>query len=508
MLVILDGWGIREETEGNAVLSAATPFLDGLAATYPSTRLNCMGKAVGLPGNIMGNSEVGHLNIGAGRIVYQDLLRIDRAIEDRSFMENSALNGVMSAVKSGETSLHLMGLVSDGGVHSQLSHLLTLLKMARSNGLSKVFVHAILDGRDTPPQSGAQYLDTLQNYIKDNDFGKIATVCGRYYAMDRDKRWERVQKAYALFTRGTGVKAKDAVAAVREAYAAGETDEFVSPIVMTGNTGRPVGSVRNGDGVIFFNFRADRAREITRAFTEDAFSGFDRGPMPELCHYVCMTEYDATIPAEVAFKPNRSMPNIAGELFSQLGLTQFRCAETEKYAHVTFFFNGGREKPFEGEDRQIIPSPKVKTYDMQPEMSAEQVCDEVLKRLDSGKYDVVICNFANPDMVGHTGVLDAAVTACKTVDACVGKVVNKVKELGGSCVVMADHGNFERMWDLKNDMPHTAHTVGDVPLIVIDEEFKDRKMAQGGKLADVVPTMLEVMGLEKPKEMTGKSLLR
>lgn len=507
MLIILDGWGIREETEGNAVLSAATPFLDGLAVTYPSTRLNCMGKAVGLPGGIMGNSEVGHLNIGAGRIVYQDLLRIDRAIEDRSFMENSALNGVMSAVKSGETALHFMGLVSDGGVHSQLSHLLTLLEMARSKGLSKVFVHAILDGRDTPPQSGVQYLDTLQNYIKDNDFGKIATVCGRYYAMDRDKRWERVQKAYALFTLGTGAKAKDAVAAVKKAYAAGETDEFVSPIVMTGNTGRPVGPVRNGDGVIFFNFRADRAREITRAFTEDAFEGFDRGPVPELCHYVCMTEYDEVFDLPVAFTPVH-LDKILGETISQEGLRQLRIAETEKYAHVTYFFNGGEEEPFPGEERCLIPSPRdVTTYDLKPEMSAPEVTREVLARIAADQYQFIVLNFANMDMVGHTGVMAAAVKACETVDNCVKRIVAALKDKGWAALVTADHGNAEKMM-AEDGSPYTAHTLGQVRCILVDDDRRAAKLRDEGSLCDIAPTLLEVMGLSQPEEMTGRSLIK
>ena len=412
----------------------------------------------------------------------------------------------MDHVLEKKSKLHLMGLCSDIGVHSLLGHLYGLLELAKRKGLREVYLHAFTDGRDSPPTSGAGYLKDIEAKMGEIGVGKIASVMGRFYAMDRDKRWDRVQIAYECMTQGVGNKAGDVAEAMKATYARDETDEFVMPTNIVDADGKPLALVESDDSVIFFNFRGDRPREITRAFVDSLFDDFERGDQIKV-HYVCMTEYDATIPAKVAFPPTRQMPNIAGELFSQLGLTQFRCAETEKYAHVTFFFNGGREEPFEGEDRQIIPSPKVKTYDMQPEMSADEVCEEILKRLDSDKYDVVICNFANPDMVGHTGVLDAAVTACKTVDACVGKVVDKVKAIGGSCVILADHGNFERMWDFENDMPYTAHTVGDVPFIIVDEEFKNRKMAEGGRLADVVPTMLEVMGIDKPEEMTGKSLL-
>ena len=506
MLIILDGWGIREESEGNAVLLADTPFLDELESSYPSTRLNCMGKAVGLPDGIMGNSEVGHLNIGAGRVVFQDLLRIDRAIEDRSFMENSALNGVMSAVKSGETALHLIGLVSDGGVHSQLSHLLTLLDMAKSRGLNKVFVHAILDGRDTPPQSGVQYLNTLQNHINDNNFGKIATVCGRYFAMDRDKRWDRIQKAFALYTLGSGTKTKDPLAAVQEAYAKGETDEFVSPIVMTGNTGRAVGPVRNGDGVIFFNFRADRAREIARAFTESDFTGFERERVPELCHYVCMTLYDEAFALPVAFKPVH-LDNILGETISQEGLRQLRIAETEKYAHVTYFFNGGEEEPFPKEDRALIPSPRdVATYDLKPEMSAPEVTREVLERIASDQYQFIVLNFANMDMVGHTGDMDAAMKACTTVDRNVKEIITALQAKGWAALVTADHGNAEKM-TAEDGSPHTAHTLGQVRCILVDDERSSVQLREGS-LCDIAPTILEIMGLKQPAEMTGKSLIK
>ena len=510
VMIIRDGWGYNprpEEDAYNSIKLAKPPVDAKLMAEYPTCLVRTYGEDVGLPEGTMGNSEVGHQNIGAGRVVYQDSVRISVAIREGEFFENPALNAAMDNVLEKNSKLHLMGLCSDIGVHSLLNHLYGLLELAKSKGVSEVYLHAFMDGRDSPPNSGAGYLKDIEAKMAEIGVGRIATVMGRFYAMDRDKRWERVQQAYDCLTQGIGGKAARAAEAIAASYKKDETDEFVVPLNITDADGKPLALVEDDDSVIFFNFRGDRPREITRAFVDDPFDGFERAAHPKV-HYVCMTQYDASIQTAVAFPPNRVMPNIAGELFSQLGLTQFRCAETEKYAHVTFFFNGGREAPFEGEDRQIVPSPKVKTYDMQPEMSAEQVCEEILKRLDANAHDVIICNFANPDMVGHTGVLDAAITACKTVDACVGRVVDKVKELGGSAVILADHGNFERMWDFKNDMPHTAHTIGDVPFIIVDEEFKNRKLAEGGKLADVVPTMLEVMGLEKPQEMTGNSLLR
>ncbi|MHC4290676.1 MAG: 2,3-bisphosphoglycerate-independent phosphoglycerate mutase [Planctomycetota bacterium] len=510
VMIIRDGWGYNprpEEDAYNSIKLAKPPVDAKLMAEYPNCLVRTYGEDVGLPEGTMGNSEVGHQNIGAGRVVYQDSVRISVAIREGEFFENPALNAAMDNVLEKNSKLHLMGLCSDIGVHSLLNHLYGLLELAKSKGVSEVYLHAFMDGRDSPPNSGAGYLKDIEAKMAEIGVGRIATVMGRFYAMDRDKRWERVQQAYDCLTQGIGGKAARAAEAIAASYKKDETDEFVVPLNITDADGKPLALVEDDDSVIFFNFRGDRPREITRAFVDDPFDGFERAAHPKV-HYVCMTEYDASIKTAVAFPPNRVMPNIAGELFSQLGLTQFRCAETEKYAHVTFFFNGGREAPFEGEDRQIVPSPKVKTYDMQPEMSAEQVCEEILKRLDANAHDVIICNFANPDMVGHTGVLEAAITACKTVDACVGRVVDKVKELGGSAVILADHGNFERMWDFKNDMPHTAHTIGDVPFIIVDEEFKNRKLAEGGKLADVVPTMLEVMGLEKPQEMTGNSLLR
>jgi 2,3-bisphosphoglycerate-independent phosphoglycerate mutase len=508
-MIIRDGWGYNPNPEEDAfnTIKLVNPPVDGkLMADYPNCLVRTYGEDVGLPDGTMGNSEVGHQNIGAGRVVYQDSVRITLSIREGEFFKNDVLNAALDNVVEKSSKLHLMGLCSDIGVHSLLGHLYGLLEMAKQKGITEVYLHAFTDGRDSPPTSGAGYLQEIEDKMAEIGVGKIASISGRFYAMDRDKRWERVEEAYKCLTEGIGAGAATAAEAMKETYAKDETDEFVVPTNITNADGSPLALVEDDDSVIFFNFRGDRPRELTRAFLDNPFDGFERAVQPKV-HYVCLTQYDATIESAVAYPPNRDMPNIAGELFSQLGLTQFRCAETEKYAHVTFFFNGGREEPFDGEDRQIVASPKVKTYDLQPEMSANEVCDVILERLDTNNYDVVICNFANPDMVGHTGVLEAAKVACKTVDECVGKVVDKVQSLGGSCVILADHGNFERMWDFENDMPYTAHTVGDVPLIVVDEEFKNRKMAEGGKLADVVPTMLEVMGLEKPEDMTGKSLL-
>ena len=505
MLIILDGWGIRAEKKGNAVVQADTPFLDKLPTVYPHSLLNCMGESVGLPAGIMGNSEVGHLNIGAGRVVYQDLLRIDHAIADGTFLQNEALNQVMSAIQSRETALHLMGLVSDGGVHSQLTHLLALLDMARIKGLKKVFVHAILDGRDTPPHSGSGYIDTLQQHIDKHGFGKLATICGRYYAMDRDKRWDRIQEAFLLYIQGSGTAALDPAAAIQQAYAKGETDEFVKPIVLTDADSRPVATVGDGDGLIFFNFRADRAREITRAFTDPQFDGFTRDVLPNLCNFVCMTQYDESLTLPVAFQPTH-MRNILGEVVSKHGLEQLRIAETEKYAHVTYFFNGGEEHPFDGEDRCLIPSPRdVATYDHKPEMSAPEVTKEVLKRIASDQYRFIVLNFANMDMVGHTGVMEAAEKACTVVDGCVREIVSALQSKGWAALVTADHGNAEKMID-DDGGPHTAHTLGQVCFILVDDERRNAAL-RDGSLCDIAPTILEIMGLSQPQEMTGKSLL-
>ncbi len=505
LLIILDGWGISARPEGNAVHLAQTPCLDELKNTFPVTRLSCSGEAVGLPEGIMGNSEVGHLNIGAGRVVHQDLLRIDKAIADGSFFANQVLNSVMAKVKANGTTLHIMGLVSDGGVHSQLDHLLALLAMFRQKDVSKVCIHAILDGRDTAPDSGAGFLRRLMDHIHSNNLGAIATVCGRFYAMDRDSRWDRIQKAYSLFTRGDGIHAKDPVKAVERAYARNETDEFVHPIVIIGPDGNPLGTVRDGDGIIFFNFRADRARQITRVFTEPGFELFKRDPFPILCEFVCMALYDEDFRLPIAFPPVH-LKEILGEVISRQGLCQLRIAETEKYAHVTYFFNGGEEKPFPLEDRCLIPSPRdVPTYDLKPEMSADLVTAEILSRLRSEKYDFIVLNFANMDMVGHTGVLEAAIRACEAVDRCLGKIVLQVKSQGGIALITADHGNSERMIDEKGQV-FTAHTLNPVPLILVDEVRRHARL-NSGRLGDIAPTILQIMGIEKPKQMTGVSLL-
>jgi len=505
LLMILDGWGIGSAGAGNAVQLARTPFLDKLAASYPTTRLQCAGPAVGLPEGIMGNSEVGHLNIGAGRIVYQDLLRIDRAIADGSFFRNEVLTTVMSAVGERGSALHLLGLVSDGGVHSQLDHLLALVDMACQNGLERVFIHAILDGRDTPPDSGVGYLTRLRKHLDAVGCGKIATVCGRYYAMDRDSRWERIEKAYRLYAQGKGRTVRDPIAAVTDSYLREESDEFVRPIVVTDGNHAPLTMVSEGDGVIFFNFRADRAREITRAFTVPDFDGFHREVVPNLCGYVCMTRYDEKLTLPVAYPPVL-LTGLLGEIISLKGLRQLRIAETEKYAHVTYFFNGGEEEPFEFEDRCLIPSPReVATYDLKPEMSAAEVTAALIERLTSNPYDLIVLNFANMDMVGHTGILGAAVKACETVDRCVRQIVERVTGLGGITIITADHGNSEKMIDERGGA-HTAHTLNQVPFILVDDSRRDADL-RPGVLADIAPTILDIMGVEKPPQMTGTSLL-
>jgi 2,3-bisphosphoglycerate-independent phosphoglycerate mutase len=506
MLIILDGWGARDDNHGNAVAQAATPNLNQLHMQYPCSLLTTFGNAVGLPDGIMGNSEVGHLNIGAGRIVYQDLLRIDQAIADGRFFDNTAIIQLIQTVQKAGSTLHLMGLVSDGGVHSQLTHLLALLDLAVEKQIKQVAVHAIMDGRDTPPTGGADYLQTVQSHLDKIGSGFIASICGRYFAMDRDKRWDRIEKAFRLYTRGEGISEKNALTAIQNAYRKNETDEFIKPIIITDANGAPRGQVKDGDGILFFNFRADRAREITRAFTDQTFNAFDRDPWPDLCGYTCMTLYDAEFTLPIAFEP-KSMQNILGQVVSDTGLKQLRIAETEKYAHVTYFFSGGREEPFPGEDRRLIPSPReVATYDQKPEMSAIEVTQEVLKRLDSDAYDLIILNFANMDMVGHTGDLTAAVKACETVDRCVGQIVAKLQEKQWSAMITADHGNAEKMID-DDGNPHTAHTVGRVNCILVDDDLKG-KVLQDGALCDIAPTLLQIMGLPQPQEMTGSSLLK
>ncbi|MDM8552280.1 2,3-bisphosphoglycerate-independent phosphoglycerate mutase, partial [Desulfobacterales bacterium HSG2] len=438
---------------------------------------------------------------------YQDLLRIDMAIRDETFFQNEALNSVISKVITNDSALHLMGLVSDGGVHSQLKHLFALLDMTRRKGLKRVYVHAILDGRDTPPDSGAGYIRDLQEFMRANKSGDIASICGRFYAMDRDTRWERVEKAFHLYTKGEGHREKVPVEAVENAYLRGETDEFVKPVVMTREDEKPVGIIQDGDGLIFFNFRADRAREITSAFTDPDFEFFKREPLPKFCEYVCMTLYSERFTLSLVFPPVH-MDGTFGEVVSRGGLRQLRIAETEKYAHVTYFFNGGEEKPFPLEERCLIPSPReVPTYDLKPEMSAPQVTDEVISRLQSETYSVIVLNFANMDMVGHTGVLDAAIRACKTVDACVEKIVAQVRARGGVVLITADHGNSEKMID-ENGQVHTAHTTHPVPFILVDDSRKDAGLRSDGILGDIAPTLLDIMGIDKPEQMTGTSLIK
>ena len=508
VLIVRDGWGYNpnpEEDKYNAVRCADTPVDDMLMAEYPNCLIHSSGGDVGLPDGTMGNSEVGHQNIGAGRIVPQESVRISRAIRDGSFFENEEFQNLVKFVKNNNGKMHVMGLCSDIGVHSLLDHLYGLLELAKRNGVNDVFIHAFTDGRDSPPNSGAGYIADIQKKAQEIGVGTIASVMGRFYAMDRDSRWDRVQKAYECMRIGKGIKADTAAEAVAKSYEKEVTDEFIEPTCIVNNENEPIATVDNGDGVVFFNFRGDRPREITRAFIEPDFKEFVRTTRANI-YYVCMTEYDATLPAPVAFPKPPKMKNILGAYWGSLGLKQFRCAETEKYAHVTFFFNDYTEKPFKGEDRQIVPSPRIRTYDLKPEMSAYEVTDVVLQRLDMNKYDVVVVNFANPDMVGHTGVLEAAIKAAEAVDECVGRVLDKVKNLGGRAIITADHGNFEKMWDSEKNQPHTAHTVSDVPFIVFDERYKNKKLRQGGRLADVGPTLLEMMGLPQPEEMTGKSL--
>jgi 2,3-bisphosphoglycerate-independent phosphoglycerate mutase len=502
-LVILDGWGINPSCVHNAVCLARTPRLDALLQHWPHTRLRASGLDVGLPDGQMGNSEVGHLNIGAGRIVYQDLTRIGRSIEEGDFFRNPVLTEVMAKVRQRQGTLHLMGLLSDGGVHSHLSHVFALVELARQQGIRDLCIHAFLDGRDTPPQSGAGYLADLERELARQGLGRVVTVLGRYWAMDRDNRWDRVERAYAAMVEGTGPQFADSAAAITAAYQAGQTDEFVEPCRV--GDGPDGGLVGDDDGIIFFNFRADRAREITRAFTETGFHGFDRQRPPQLAGFVCLTEYDATFELPVAFPPE-TYPNILGEVVAAAGRRQLRIAETEKYAHVTFFFNGGREKPFADEDRVLIPSPReVATYDLKPEMSAPEVAAEMVRRVESGKYDLIILNFANPDMVGHTGVEAAAVRAMETVDAYAGKVVDAVLAAGGCLLITADHGNCEQMVDGQG-APHTAHTSNPVPLILVDPS-RPGAVLRPGRLADLAPTILELMDLPAPAEMTGRSLI-
>lgn len=500
--MILDGFGLNPKKEHNAVAIGNTPVLDSLMRDYPFVQGNASGMAVGLPDGQMGNSEVGHLNMGAGRIVYQELTRITKAIADGDFFENEALKAAFAQAKG--HSLHLMGLVSDGGVHSHITHIYGLLEMAKREGVDQVYVHCFLDGRDTPPTSGKEYVAQLEAKMAELGVGAVASVMGRYYAMDRDNRWDRVELAYRAIAHADGVKATSATEAIAASYADEKTDEFVLPTVIV-KDGAPIGQVKDGDACIFFNFRPDRAREMSRVFCMDEFDGFERGSRLQT-KFVTFTEYDVTIPnKEVAFKPVK-ITKTFGEFLAEKGLTQARMAETEKYAHVTFFFNGGVEEPNPGEDRILVKSPKVATYDLQPEMSAFEVADRLVEAITGGKYDVIIVNFANPDMVGHTGVEEAAIKAVEAIDSCVGRAVEALKSVDGQMFLCADHGNVEQLVDYENGEAFTAHTTNPVPFVLVNADPKFG-LREGGCLADIAPTLIELMGLEQPIEMTGKSLL-
>lgn len=498
LLCIMDGFGKNESTYGNAIAAAKKPNLDKIVSENPMTFIGASGLDVGLPDGQMGNSEVGHTNIGAGRVVYQELTRITKSIQDGDFFTNEALVGAMENCKKNSSALHLMGLMSDGGVHSHNTHLYGIMELAKRSGVDKVYIHCFMDGRDVPPTSGKDYLAELYKKCDEIGVGEIATVMGRYYAMDRDNRWERVVKAYKAMTEGEGVKFDCACKMMEESYANDVTDEFIVPAVS-----EKAVPVKDNDSIVFFNFRPDRAREITRAFVDPAFSGFEREQLKGL-YYVCMTQYDATMPnVHVAFKPE-TLENTFGKYISDKGLKQLRIAETEKYAHVTFFFNGGVEKQYPGEDRILVKSPAVATYDLQPEMSAYEVTDKLLAAIDSDKYDAIILNYANCDMVGHTGVFDAAVKAVEAVDTCVGKIVDAVAAKGGVTLITADHGNADKMYEADGS-PFTAHTTNPVPFIVVGYPCELR---EGGRLCDIAPTMLKIMGLEQPKEMTGVSIIK
>ena len=501
VLLILDGWGINQQVDGNAVLMANTPVIDRLLSNYPNTTLEASGESVGLPDGLMGNSEVGHLNLGSGRVVYQDITRINKSIKDGDLFSNEKLSSALAHVLKNGSSLHMMGLLSDGGVHSHIDHLFSLLEMANKAGLDRVFVHAFLDGRDVPPRSALQYITQTEKRMQELGVGKIATVSGRYYSMDRDKRWERVCLAYDALTMGEGETAPSAEKAVMSAYERGENDEFVKPtVVLSGK--RATATIHDGDAVIFFNFRSDRARELTGALTLNDFTGFNRKQAPDI-HFVCMTRYDETFDLPIAF-PHEHIDNTLAEYLSNCNKRQLHIAETEKYAHVTFFFNGGLEEPYKGEDRLLIPSPKIPTYDLQPEMSAYEVTNALLDRIEFGNYDVIIANFANLDMVGHTGMLDATMNAAKVVDECLGKMLDVILSHGGAALVTSDHGNSEQMVYYDDESPHTAHTTNRVPLIFFSE-IEDIEIHEG-ILADIAPTMLKLLGLDIPPQMTGHSL--
>ena len=501
LLCIMDGWGISDgNCPKDATKEGRTPNFDNLQKTDKYMTIHADGQYVGLPDGQMGNSEVGHLNIGAGRVVFQELTRINNAIKDGSFFENEKFLAAVKHVKTNNSALHLYGLVSDGGVHSSIDHILALIKFAAQKGLKKVYLHAFLDGRDTPPKSAEKYLTILENELKKYGLPAIASVMGRYYAMDRDNRWERIKKAYDCLLLGLGKRANSAVEAVEKSYKKDVTDEFVEPTVI----GNADSRIKTNDAVIFYNFRPDRAREISKAIMFDDFNGFERDEIADNICYTTMTQYDETFPFPVAFEPQK-LTNILGDVLDKNGIKQFRTAETEKYAHVTFFFNGGIEEPNELETRVLVNSPKVPTYDMQPEMSAPEVCEKVLEALDNDDYGFILVNFANPDMVGHTGVMEAAVKAVETVDTCVGKIVNKCRENGVTMLLTADHGNAECMQDPKTKAPHTAHTTNKVPFFVINDNTV--KLADDGALCDIAPTVLKILKIKQPEEMTGKSLI-
>ncbi|HEY3027775.1 MAG TPA: 2,3-bisphosphoglycerate-independent phosphoglycerate mutase [Pyrinomonadaceae bacterium] len=503
-LIIIDGWGYSPAREGNAIALAAKPYYDELYQKYPRTLLEASGTQVGLPAGVMGNSEVGHLNIGSGRVVRMDVSLIDHEIATDTFFQNEILAAAMDGAEGRNRALHLMGLISDGQVHSSQEHLYALLRMAKQHGLERVFVHCFLDGRDTPPASAVKYVDLLRTKIRQIGCGQIATLCGRYYAMDRDKRWERTKRAYDLLVNAIGARAKDPVAAIKESYEKGVTDEFVEPVVIEAGSGEPVATIQNDDAVIFFNFRPDRARQLTRAL---AIAGFDEFPVPNRprIDFVCFSVYDVTFPLPVAFPP-RHHRNILADVFANGHVQNFRLAETEKYAHVTYFFNGGTEKEFPCERRLLVPSVKVATYDLQPEMSAFQITNNVLRTIDEGETEVLIVNFANPDMVGHTGKLDKTIEACQYVDTCLGWITKAVGRARGITLITADHGNAEQMIDLHTGQPHTAHTTNPVPFHLIDEASRGTTLRSSGALEDVAPTMIALLGIEQPQEMSGRDL--
>ena len=500
MLMILDGFGINNRKDGNAIELAHTPVIDKLFKINPNTTIKTSGLDVGLPEGQMGNSEVGHTNIGAGRIVYQELTRITKSIEDGDFFINPELIAAIDNCKKNHSKLHIMGLLSDGGVHSHIRHLYAILELAKRKDFEDVYVHCFLDGRDTPPASGENFITELEKKMAEKGVGKIASISGRFYAMDRDKRWERVQKAYDALVKGVGEKATSATKAIEDSYQKEIFDEFVLPTLIC-NGDEPIATIKPNDSVIFFNYRPDRAREITRSLVDKEFTGFERTYFP--LYYVCFTNYDETIEnVHIVFKKDE-IKNTFGEIVANKGLTQLRIAETEKYAHVTFFFNGGEEKQYKGEDRILVPSPKVETYDLKPEMSAVEVTDKVVEAIENQKYDTIILNYANPDMVGHTGNLEAAIKAIETVDTCVGRVVEALEKVQGVALITADHGNSEQMIDYTTGEPHTAHTTNVVPLILVGKQLA----LKPGRLADLAPTMLDIMGIEKPEEMTGESLI-